>query len=259
MTLGDLLSLPRESFLNAAYKRILGREPDAAGLSHYQSKLRLGSGKIAVLYDLFTSREADLLGPHGDLHALGGEEFINAVYRRVLGRSPEPGGLRHYLQVLRHPGGRRRMLRDIQVSDEAFSRDPHAGSFYRELEAVLADEGKARHWSGWRERAASIRRTLFLLGDRLDELNARMHALEERMDSLAAQPARVAGVISPESAAPTKCAEASPNIVALHVIEPRSVFDLAAQIDTTDPMKFFRELAKAVAGSREARDLYPAR
>lgn len=40
---GDLLSLPLDVFIATAYRELLGREPDAAGATHYQRLMLRGS------------------------------------------------------------------------------------------------------------------------------------------------------------------------------------------------------------------------
>jgi O-antigen chain-terminating methyltransferase len=54
----DFLALPLDAFLSAAYRRALGREPDAAGAAHYQRALLRGHlTRIEVLGRLYFSPE----------------------------------------------------------------------------------------------------------------------------------------------------------------------------------------------------------
>lgn len=54
----DLLSMPSSLFLRAAYKCVLGRDVDEAGLRHYMKLLSQGFGKESVLIGLLNSDEA---------------------------------------------------------------------------------------------------------------------------------------------------------------------------------------------------------
>jgi hypothetical protein len=53
---------------------------------------------------------------------LVGEDFIRAAYNAILGRDPDPEGLRHYLSALRDGCRRTRILYALARSDEARAR-----------------------------------------------------------------------------------------------------------------------------------------
>ncbi len=52
-----LLDLPNEDFLPAAFRVIIGREPDIAGLVHYAKRLQNGAPRALVLAELRNSAE----------------------------------------------------------------------------------------------------------------------------------------------------------------------------------------------------------
>ena len=52
-----LLDLPDEQFLPEAYRALLGREPDSAGLMHYAQCLQRGLPRVTILAELRDSAE----------------------------------------------------------------------------------------------------------------------------------------------------------------------------------------------------------
>ena len=71
MDIEQLLDLSDVQFVQAAYREILKREPDATGERTYVEHLRRGLGKVEVLRGLADSAEARALGPlRKDLQAL---------------------------------------------------------------------------------------------------------------------------------------------------------------------------------------------
>jgi uncharacterized protein DUF4214 len=60
----QLLELNDTTFIEAVYRTLLGRDPDAAGLHHYSHHLRSGYGKISMLIEVAASSEAKSLGKY---------------------------------------------------------------------------------------------------------------------------------------------------------------------------------------------------
>jgi len=56
-TIDDLLALHDDRFINALYRRLLGREPDSIGHAGYLRGLRRGDAKLALVRDIVTSDE----------------------------------------------------------------------------------------------------------------------------------------------------------------------------------------------------------
>ena len=57
-SIDDLLELHDERFINALYRRLLGREPDARGHAGHLRNLRQGRAQLAVIRDIVISDEA---------------------------------------------------------------------------------------------------------------------------------------------------------------------------------------------------------
>jgi FkbM family methyltransferase len=53
-----LLEMPDQGFLQSAYLTILGRLPDDDGLAHFGNRLRSGDSRMAIVRDLYRSKEA---------------------------------------------------------------------------------------------------------------------------------------------------------------------------------------------------------
>lgn len=142
--LEDLLLLPPESFIDQAFRILLGRAPDPVGKHYYMTRLHAGYGRYRVLAQLAQSKEYK--NRQDSLLAINGnEQFVDALYERYLGRLPDPEGKGHYLKVLSKGGDRKRVLNDVVSSSEAFAKQP----FLVQIEKLLADEAKAKHWF-WR-------------------------------------------------------------------------------------------------------------
>lgn len=166
MELRSLLQLDDERFVNAAYRALLRREPDAAGRAQYVQGLARRRSRLDVLQELSESIEAKTAGgelpglaaalrrrrwvrkrlvgaaaelfvdavPHGDALQIervlwmDGGAFIAAAYRLLLDREPDPGGSSYYLGQLRAGVPKEQILVDIAASDEARAQlDPPAG------------------------------------------------------------------------------------------------------------------------------------
>lgn len=151
MTLDDLLSLPDEEFLRAAYVLILGREPDEAGLDNYRKKLVRGASKSAIAAAIAQSDEAKARADHQDLAHLSDDDFVDAIYNRLLGRSPDPDGKNHYRERLRRNGDRERIVRSLEESDEALRHNPAGAYFRRDLNMLVRRERRRMRWLKWGE------------------------------------------------------------------------------------------------------------
>jgi Domain of unknown function (DUF4214) len=76
----DYLALPLDAFIGSAYRQVLGREPDAAGATHYQRALLRGKlTRIEVLGRLAYSPEGRMRG--GALPGLASSFVIAMGYR----------------------------------------------------------------------------------------------------------------------------------------------------------------------------------
>lgn len=179
MTLDELLLLPNESFLRSAYRAILGREPDELGLRHYLKRIVLGHSKASILYEIAQSHEAKTYACHGDLASLSDDVFIDVIYQRLLGRTPDTDGKKHYLDKLKGRRARQRVIQDINNSMEACIRRTHTAEFREDLDALLREERCARQWWGWWWRNQRIERRLNIFEGRIEW---RLSLLEKQIE-----------------------------------------------------------------------------
>jgi hypothetical protein len=246
MTFDELMSLPAEPFVQAAYQAILGRDADPAGLRHYLRRLQKGSGRAAVLADLAGSREQTELGRHRDLAGLEDDTFIEALYLRLLGRSADSAGKRYYLARLAKKGGRQRTIQDMELSGEAAARHPQEASFRRDLHELLRDEQQARGWRAWllRGRNRNRDRELHRLHERLNAVGGQLTALQEQLR----RQGWSSGAAGPDAASAQAAADVVPDMTPQ---EP-SFFSLMKDVKASDPSSFLAEFTRVVAASREA-------
>ena len=163
-TLGGLTGLPDRIFVDAAYRVILGREPDPAGFEYYLGRLRAGVlGKIDIAGDL-------RYAPEGRERAVYLRGLAPRYALRRILRLPVVGWLCRWLlaavqlpRLLQAAWGHRAQMEQIAVADDAQRA--------RETAAAAAAAGQARVLSArlamvesaWRElrgRARSLSREL---------------------------------------------------------------------------------------------------
>jgi len=233
----QMLRLGGEAFVRSAYRAILARDPDPAGLHHYLSALRCGQRKTQILRSLAKSAEASARSSYLDLQHLSDEAFIDAVYQRILGRRPDPVGRAHYLTLLRKHRSRWRVIRNITKSPEALRHNADALAFKRHLEALIRQEGALRAWCRSRGRAGRLER--------------RVNQLENWLSETQVNPSSSALVRSPPLAAQARGAEAQPSLLGDASVTP-SVFESLDGVSSRSPETLFNDLANRILASREA-------
>ena len=186
MMLDELIALPGDDFLRAAYRMILGRELDEEGQGHYRRRLKQGFSKAAVLNDLIRSKEAKRSNRCDDLADLPDDGFLEVIYRRVLGRELDSDGKEHYLDALSRHGDRRRVFREIQKSGEANQRNLQLSKLKKDVKRRLREESGRRGWWVNARRGATMQVQINQLIDRLDETATQLDALSRRLDHLEA-------------------------------------------------------------------------
>jgi len=139
----ELLALPEEPFIRAAYRTFLGRDADESGLRHYLERLLRGDSRASIISALATSPEANTHLSQQVLTQLPDDLFIDAIYHRVLGRPPDGPGKAGYLAALRQHHDRRRIIRDIETSPEARRRNGDSAKLREEFECLLRREGSS--------------------------------------------------------------------------------------------------------------------
>jgi len=83
----------QRAFVARLYRTVLGREPDAAGLSLWTNELLNGATGAQIVYNFVFSREMYNRN-------LGSEQFVEVLYNAMLGRSPDAGGRAHWINQL---------------------------------------------------------------------------------------------------------------------------------------------------------------
>ncbi|ONO43739.1 FkbM family methyltransferase [Burkholderia cenocepacia] len=178
MKLSELLALPDEEFVRAAFITALRREPDSSGFHFYLNRLGSGYTKIHILADIFRSKEAKAHLNHTELATLPDEAFVDTIYRRVLGRPADPDGKQYFVEVLKRSGNREHVVNEIKTSSEAMNIDASNAEFERELLDRLKNERRDRWW--W-NRGARLEKKI----DKLEHHFDKFLNLERRINGLA--------------------------------------------------------------------------
>lgn len=104
-------------FVDAMYRAILGRSPDAEGRASYESELRAHGDLERIARGMATSEEARARAVYGTP-----EPVVTAAFRGLLGRDPEPEALKAYGENLGAHRDLAATLDDIGRSDEHWLR-----------------------------------------------------------------------------------------------------------------------------------------
>lgn len=97
--------------ITQAYRDVLGRDPDPAGLAHYRARWRDGWTQGQIRDDLRRSREGR------DRHVRGA---ITRAYRDLLGREPDPEGYANYERLMRDRGYSEQDVRRSLMNSEEY-------------------------------------------------------------------------------------------------------------------------------------------
>ena len=87
--ISQLLALHGAAFVAAAYRSVLGREPDAQGAAYFLSRVDTDHNKPAILYELATSAEG-----------LARQQSLSGLDQLVASRSPARSRLRRWLNKI---------------------------------------------------------------------------------------------------------------------------------------------------------------
>ncbi len=171
----DLLGFDGADFVRAAYRSVLGREADPAGLRDYATRLAAGAPKQQLIADLRCDPEgqafnAPLAGldelvrrvqataaggsaPQSvdDLLVLQGEQFVHAAYTILFKREPDPQGLARYTDLLRSGLSTMYVLKALSEAPEAREKSVQVAGLSGALKSY--DKAQGRTWKGWYHRA----------------------------------------------------------------------------------------------------------
>jgi hypothetical protein len=89
----------RSHFVTTLYQEFLGRAPDAGGLQYFMGLLASNRNEVQILAAIVGSDEYYLRA--------GGtsDGFVNAIYRDLLGRSPDASGLPYWVNLTNQANG----------------------------------------------------------------------------------------------------------------------------------------------------------
>lgn len=215
----DMLGSPVQAFIQLAYRHVLGREADAAGAAHYQSRLAKGFGRASVLLALANSPEGKRHLSHEDLQGMADGAFVDAVFRRLLGRSPAPAESDYYLKVLAGGRDRQVVMREIEISPESQAYDGEVKRFKRDLAELVSREKAGRGLFGWSHRLQLLKTENTALELALEHLEENLRIAQE--SKIAATTTVTDSAISPSLPVPPEpIATAAPMVPDM----PREVF-----------------------------------
>jgi len=155
-----------KTFIEAAYRWLLGREVDIHGLQHYRERLQTRMSRGGMLLDLARSAEAlSRLRDGAAVRGVNDHSFVEAAYRAVLGRAADTGGLEHYLARMNAGTSRALVLRDLSNSREARSAKTITGSALRVIEQSNHPKSKLRRmFRIYMPGSASAEKQIWLVG-----------------------------------------------------------------------------------------------
>jgi FkbM family methyltransferase len=140
--INGIMASDDHEFVQRAYHLVFGRSADPEGAVYYLSQLRKGISRLFILSQLRFSTEGiahaaknpqldeDIaVATHAkpvattleELMAFQGLEFIRAAYLTMLGREPDPAGMKNCIAQLRKGAAKAEILSQMQKSDERHS------------------------------------------------------------------------------------------------------------------------------------------
>jgi Domain of unknown function (DUF4214)/Bacterial Ig-like domain len=144
-----------EAFVTRLYEGLLGRAPEANGLSSWDTLLRTCS-KAAIAQAILGSAEYQTTHTEKD-----DTQFVIELYQKMLGRSAEPAGLSGWTHVLAAGMSRGDVAAGIVDSPEAklywsgvtsqgvFAYDPNAAIVREDYHTAFSREAETDGLTGW--------------------------------------------------------------------------------------------------------------
>jgi FkbM family methyltransferase len=141
-SVADFLAQPASDFVDRSFRMLLGRDPAPIERKARESALYLGRGRIAMLAEIYHSREANQYRD-GQREQGSDEEFVERAYQHFLTRSADPEGLTHYTNLLQRKS-RVAIEAELSTSQEAIGKR----SLLQEIDRMAAAYRRSRQW--WR-------------------------------------------------------------------------------------------------------------
>lgn len=156
-------NLNDKEFLTYAYRAILGREADDAGLQYWLSELQQGATRRWLLSEFVVSTEfTQLCGNYGIVrgnitgleHAdksAGATKFVTFIYRNVLKRDPDLEGLNYWTgEMIENGMTASRLVEQFAKSPEFasanLSNEEYVERLYETVLGRKSDEGGKQYW-----------------------------------------------------------------------------------------------------------------
>ena len=167
----ELLALDGTEFVRSAYRCVLGRDADPAGLRDYATRLEAGTAKQQLVADLRCDPEgrafaAPLAGldelvrqvqgvaaaPESleELLVLQGEQFVRGAFAVLFKREPDPQALLRYTDVLRSGYSTMYVLKALQSAPEAREKSSVLRGWSSAVDSY--NRAQTRNWKGWFHR-----------------------------------------------------------------------------------------------------------
>jgi len=113
MRMSDEFWKRSSEFVTGLYKDVLGRSPDSAGLNTWLQAMQKGMSKKEVERSFYNSAEFQ-----NKYSGKSNQDYITALYSKILNRSPDSGGLSTYLSALNSGKPRSYVVDALLYSDE---------------------------------------------------------------------------------------------------------------------------------------------
>lgn len=101
-----------KAFITRLYQNILEREPEEEGMAYWYNALTIGEQSAATVVTKF------VFSPEFLDSNITNDEFIDRMYRTILGREAESEGKEYWLDVMRDGGSRKYVLSRFVLSNE---------------------------------------------------------------------------------------------------------------------------------------------
>jgi hypothetical protein len=160
-----------QDLVTALYLDVLGRAPDAAGLSHWVAQLQSGSSQQQLAQAFWQSAE------HRTLE-------VTSYYDTLLKRTPDAVGLTQWVQMLENGASERAVQFGFLTSQEYLAQHSTPGTFLSALyEDVLGRAASVAEIASWQNQALPAKAGL-IVSDFLYSAEASTHLIDQQYSKL---------------------------------------------------------------------------